>query len=80
MLIEQAIEWGVFLFGDALASVKNRGKGFPTVIGVPFALAGSIRDDGPMPDTMMDLLKAQAEYARLLEKAQVVLMLGSMLH
>ena len=48
--------------------------------GVPFALAGSIRDDGPLPDTMMDLIEAQARYAELLEGAEVVLMLSSMLH
>lgn len=47
---------------------------------VPFSLAGSIRDDGPLPDTRMDLLVAQAEYARLLEGADMVLMLSSMLH
>jgi lysine-ketoglutarate reductase/saccharopine dehydrogenase-like protein (TIGR00300 family) len=48
--------------------------------GVPFALAGSIRDDGPLPDTEMDLIKAQAEYARLIEGADLILMLSSMLH
>jgi lysine-ketoglutarate reductase/saccharopine dehydrogenase-like protein (TIGR00300 family) len=48
--------------------------------GIPFALAGSIRDDGPMPDTLMDLVRAQDEYARLLHGAEAVLMLGSMLH
>ena len=47
---------------------------------VPFALAGSIRDDGPLPDTLMDLIEAQARYAELLEGAEVVLMLSSMLH
>ena len=47
---------------------------------VPFALAGSIRDDGPLPDTEMDLLKAQADYARLLAGADLVLMLATMLH
>jgi lysine-ketoglutarate reductase/saccharopine dehydrogenase-like protein (TIGR00300 family) len=48
--------------------------------GVPFALAGSIRDDGPLPDTRMDLIAAQEEYARLLEGADMILMLSSMLH
>jgi len=48
--------------------------------GVPFALAGSIRDDGPLPDTQMDLLRAQEEYARLLAGAEIILMLSSMLH
>lgn len=47
---------------------------------VPFCLAGSIRDDGPLPDTLTDLIAAQAEYARLLEGAGLVLVLGSMLH
>jgi len=48
--------------------------------GVPFALAGSIRDDGPLPDTLVDLIAAQAEYARLIEGADMILMLSSMLH
>lgn len=48
--------------------------------GVPFALAGSIRDDGPLPDTLMDLCEAQRAYAELLRGADMVLMLSSMLH
>jgi hypothetical protein len=47
---------------------------------VPYSLAGSIRDDGPLPDTQMDLVQAQADYARLLEQADMILMLSSMLH
>jgi len=47
---------------------------------VPFCLAGSIRDDGPLPDTEMDLLKAQSGYAQLLEGADMILMLSTMLH
>src|SRR5262249_19155136 len=30
--------------------------------GVPYVLAGSIRDDGPLPDTVMDLVAAQDRY------------------
>jgi len=37
-------------------------------------------DDGPLPDTQMDLIKAQQEYAQLLEGADMILMLSSMLH
>jgi lysine-ketoglutarate reductase/saccharopine dehydrogenase-like protein (TIGR00300 family) len=48
--------------------------------GVPYVLAGSIRDDGPLPDTEMDLIRAQAAYAQALEGADMVLMLSSMLH
>jgi len=47
---------------------------------VPFCLAGSIRDDGPLPDTEMDLIKAQAGYASILEGAGLVVILSSMLH
>ena len=47
---------------------------------VPFSLAGSIRDDGPLPDTEMNLVKAQADYARLIAGADLVLMLATMLH
>ncbi len=48
--------------------------------GVPFLLAGSIRDDGPLPETRMDLIQAQEEYAQLLKGADLILMLSSMLH
>jgi lysine-ketoglutarate reductase/saccharopine dehydrogenase-like protein (TIGR00300 family) len=47
---------------------------------VPYVLAGSIRDDGPLPDTVMDLVEAQKRYAELLRDAKLVLMLSSMLH
>ena len=47
---------------------------------VPYVLAGSIRDDGPLPDTRMDLIAAQDETARALEGVGLVLMLSSMLH
>jgi lysine-ketoglutarate reductase/saccharopine dehydrogenase-like protein (TIGR00300 family) len=48
--------------------------------GVPFVLAGSLRDDGPLPDTITDMNAAQDAYAEHLKGAGVVLCLGSMLH
>jgi lysine-ketoglutarate reductase/saccharopine dehydrogenase-like protein (TIGR00300 family) len=69
--IAQAVEQGVLRGGVMYECVKNN---------VPFSLAGSIRDDGPLPDTQMDLIKAQADYARLIEGADLILMLSSMLH
>ncbi|MEL7085033.1 MAG: TIGR00300 family protein [Cyanobacteria bacterium J06597_1] len=48
--------------------------------GIPFALAGSIRDDGPLPETQMDLMQAQADYAELAKGADIILMLSTMLH
>ncbi len=47
---------------------------------VPFCLAGSIRDDGPLPETQMNLIAAQEEYARLIRGASIILMLASTLH
>jgi lysine-ketoglutarate reductase/saccharopine dehydrogenase-like protein (TIGR00300 family) len=47
---------------------------------VPFVLAGSLRDDGPLPDTITDMNAAQDAYAEQLRGAGLVLCLGSMLH
>ncbi len=47
---------------------------------VPFVLAGSLRDDGPLPDTITDMNEAQDAYAAQLVNAGVVLCLSSMLH
>jgi lysine-ketoglutarate reductase/saccharopine dehydrogenase-like protein (TIGR00300 family) len=47
---------------------------------VPFVLAGSIRDDGPLRDTITDVVMAQKAYVRALEGAGVCLMLASALH
>ncbi len=69
--IANAVEQGVLTSGIFYECVRHR---------VPFALAGSIRDDGPLPDTQMDLIKAQEEYARLIQGADLILMLSSMLH
>ncbi|MEM1310999.1 MAG: TIGR00300 family protein [Cyanobacteria bacterium P01_H01_bin.153] len=69
--IANAVEQEILQSGVMYECVKNN---------VPFALAGSIRDDGPLPDTQMDLLQAQADYARLIEGADLILMLSTMLH
>src|SRR5579884_2206253 len=69
--IANAVEQGVLTRGVFYECVRNK---------VPFSLAGSIRDDGPLPDTQMDLIKAQEEYTRLLKGADLILMLSSMLH
>ncbi len=48
--------------------------------GVPFVLAGSLRDDGPLPEVITDMNAAQEAYAKALEGAAVVLVLSTMLH
>lgn len=69
--IAKAVEEGVITKGVMYECVRNN---------IPFCLAGSIRDDGPLPDTEMDLIKAQETYASLLQGADMILMLSSMLH
>ncbi len=48
--------------------------------GVPFVLAGSLRDDGPLPETITDMNCAQDAYAEQLKGAGLVLCMGTMLH
>ncbi|HLK51324.1 MAG TPA: TIGR00300 family protein [Bryobacteraceae bacterium] len=48
--------------------------------GIPFVLAGSLRDDGPLPETITDMNCAQDAYAEQLQGAGLVLCLGTMLH
>ena len=47
---------------------------------VPFVLAGSIRDDGPLPDVITDVAQAQREYKKILKDASMVIMISTMLH
>lgn len=47
---------------------------------VPFVLAGSIRDDGPLPDVVTDVVEAQRMYKKVLKGAKMVLMFSTMLH
>ncbi len=69
--IERAVEAGRLTSGILYECVKAN---------VPFVLAGSLRDDGPLPDTITDMNQAQDAYAEHLKGAGVVLCLGSMLH
>jgi len=69
--IRPAVENGSLTSGVLYECVKA---------GVPFVLAGSLRDDGPLPDTITDMNEAQDAYAEQLAGAGLVLCLGSMLH
>jgi lysine-ketoglutarate reductase/saccharopine dehydrogenase-like protein (TIGR00300 family) len=69
--IAQAVESGRLKTGVMYECVKA---------GIPFVLAGSLRDDGPLPDTITDMNLAQDAYAEQLKGAGLVLCLGSMLH
>ncbi len=69
--IRGAVESGRLRSGVMYECVKND---------VPFVLAGSLRDDGPLPETITDMNVAQDAYAALLKPAGLVICLGSMLH
>lgn len=47
---------------------------------VPYALASSIRDDGPIPDVIQNLQEAQKQYMNLVKDAEFVIMMASTLH
>jgi lysine-ketoglutarate reductase/saccharopine dehydrogenase-like protein (TIGR00300 family) len=69
--IRGAVENGRLRSGIMYECVRNN---------VPFVLAGSLRDDGPLPETITDMNRAQDAYAEHLKGAGLVLCLGSMLH
>ncbi len=47
---------------------------------VDFVLAGSIRDDGPLPDVITDAIEAQKAMRAKLEGVTIAMMMGTMLH
>ena len=47
---------------------------------IPFVLAGSLRDDGPLPDVLIDVADAQKKYKEVLKDADMVIMVATMLH
>lgn len=69
--INNAVEAGELKCGLMYEVVKT---------GIPYSLAGSIRDDGPLPETEMDMIKAQAAYAEIIKDADMIIMLSTMLH
>ena len=69
--LKAAVEKGVLKSGIIYECIKK---------GVPFVLAGSIRDDGPLPDVITDMVVAQQKYKEQLKDVAMVLMLASTLH
>ena len=69
--IEAAVEEGIVTEGVMYECVEND---------VDTVLAGSIRDDGPLPDTITDAVEAQDAIREQAHEADVVLMLATLLH
>ena len=47
---------------------------------IPFVLAGSIRDDGPLPEVIGDVYEAANAMRRVVKKATTVICMATMLH
>ena len=69
--IAPAVEDGLVTEGVMYECVEND---------VPYVLAGSIRDDGPLPDTITDAVEAQNAIREQAREADLVLLLSTLLH
>ncbi|MEN6431004.1 MAG: TIGR00300 family protein [Coriobacteriales bacterium] len=69
--IAEAVEAGVLTKGLMHTLVTT---------GTPFVLAGSIRDDGPLPDVITDVIEAQRVMRTYCQRAGACVMLSTMLH
>ncbi|PSH04653.1 MAG: TIGR00300 family protein [Acidobacteria bacterium] len=69
--LREAVERGIIQEGIMYECIKND---------VDLVLAGSVRDDGPMPDVITDTSKAQVRMRSALEGVEMALMIATMLH
>jgi lysine-ketoglutarate reductase/saccharopine dehydrogenase-like protein (TIGR00300 family) len=69
--ISEMVKKGILKRGIMYECVKKK---------IPCILAGSIRDDGPLPDVITDTAVAQKEYKKVLKDAKMVIMVSTMLH
>jgi lysine-ketoglutarate reductase/saccharopine dehydrogenase-like protein (TIGR00300 family) len=69
--IKAAVATGVLTSGVMVECVRAN---------VEYLLAGSIRDDGPIVDTIADIVEAQNRYGDALATAGMVIILSTMLH
>jgi len=69
--IKSAVEKGILSSGIMYECIRHN---------VPFVLGGSIRDDGPLPDVITDVMEAQDAMRRHINGCQMVLMIATLLH
>ena len=69
--LQKAIDEGLIKDGVMRAAILK---------GVPFVLAGSIRDDGPMPEVIADVYSAQDQMRALARQATTIISLATQLH
>ena len=69
--IREAVEAGILKSGIMYECVKHD---------VPYLLAGSIRDDGPLPDVVTDAIEAQRQMRAMIPGVTLALMIATTLH
>jgi lysine-ketoglutarate reductase/saccharopine dehydrogenase-like protein (TIGR00300 family) len=69
--IRAAVEQGLLKEGIMYECIRHN---------IPFVLAGSIRDDGPLPDVITDTLAAQSKMRDLVQDVTFCLMIATTLH
>ncbi len=69
--IEEMVRRNILKSGIMYECIKNN---------VRYALCGSIRDDGPIPGVITDVIEAQDRYREILADTKMVLLLSTMLH
>jgi hypothetical protein len=69
--IEAAVKRGIFTDGIVASIVRKQ---------IPYVLAGSIRDDGPLPGVVRDACEAQDRMRVLARKATTVIAMATQLH
>lgn len=69
--IRAAVDKGILRSGIMYECIKQN---------LPFVLAGSIRDDGPLPDVLTDMLEAQQRMREQVQGVGFALMIATALH
>jgi len=69
--IKKAVDKGILKGGVMYECVKHN---------IPVVIGGSLRDDGPLPDTITDVMEAQDEMREYAKKADMCMIYASMLH
>jgi len=69
--IKKAVESGVIKGGVIYECIKNN---------VPYVIGGSLRDDGPLPDTVTDVMDAQDEMRSHIKNIDMCIIYASMMH
>ncbi|MCC7553510.1 MAG: TIGR00300 family protein [Methanobacteriaceae archaeon] len=69
--IKDSVKDGTLTKGIMYECIKND---------IPYVLAGSIRDDGPLPDVITDVVKSQKLMRKYAQEVDMVIMIATMLH